>query len=57
MNNIKTLQENLAKDLVELEESNINEETLKKIEEVYKAVYDSISAIDKERTNRGIQSI
>jgi acyl-[acyl carrier protein]--UDP-N-acetylglucosamine O-acyltransferase len=49
MNNIKTLQENLAKDLVELEESNINEETLKKIEEVYKSIYDSISAIDKEK--------
>ena len=42
MNKIKTLQENLAKDLVELEESDISEETLKKIEEVYQIIYDSI---------------
>jgi hypothetical protein len=46
MNRIKTLQENLAKDLVELEELDISEETLKKIEEVYQIIYDSIIKID-----------
>lgn len=49
MDNIKVLQENLAKDLVKLEESNIDEETLKQIEEVYKSIYDSISVIYKNK--------
>jgi hypothetical protein len=44
-NSVKTLQTNLAQDLVKLENSDINEETLNKIEEAYQNVYDLISKI------------
>jgi hypothetical protein len=44
-NSVKTLQTNLAQDLVKLENSDINEETLNKIEDTYQNVYDIISKI------------
>jgi hypothetical protein len=47
MDNIKTLQENLARDLVELEQTDIDDETLKKIEKVYEEVYNLIITLDK----------
>jgi hypothetical protein len=49
MSTIKSLQENLAKDLVELEQTNIDEETLKKIEAVYEDVYNLIIILDKTK--------
>lgn len=51
MSTIKTLQENLAKDLVKLEQTDINEETLKKIEEVYEDIYSLITTLDKIKGN------
>ena len=47
MNNIKTLQEHLARDLVELEQTDIDDETLKQIEKVYEEVYNLIITLDK----------
>lgn len=52
MNGIKTLQENLAKDLVKLEELNINENILLKIEEAYQSIYDILSEIDKKEMKK-----
>ena len=49
MDTIKSLQKNLAIDLVKIEESNIEETTLEKIEEVYQSVYDLISKIDQRK--------
>jgi hypothetical protein len=49
MNSIKTLQKNLVIDLVKLEDSNIKEETLEKIEEVYQRLYNLISNIDQQK--------
>ena len=49
MDTIKSLQKNLAIDLVKLERSDIKETTLEKIEEVYQSVYDLISKIDQEK--------
>ena len=48
-NQIKTLQENLAKDLVNLEENDlVTEQQLDKITDAYTQVYDIISkAVDK----------
>lgn len=49
MDRIQELQENLAIDLVKLEDSDVDEKTLKEIQDVYQAVYDIISKIDKQR--------
>ena len=49
MDTIKSLQKNLAIDLFKIEESNIEETTLEKIEEVYQSVYDLISKIDQRK--------
>jgi len=49
MNAIKSLQKNLAIDLVNIEESDIKETTLEQIEEVYQSVYDLISKIDQQK--------
>jgi hypothetical protein len=49
MNTIKSLQKNLAIDLVNIEESDIKETTLEQIEEVYQSVYDLISKIDRQK--------
>ena len=49
MDPIKNLQTNLAQDLVELEDSDIKEETLNKIEKVYQLVYDLISNIKQKK--------
>ena len=48
-NQIKTLQENLAKDLVSLEDTDlVSEQQLEKIADAYAQVYDIISkAVDK----------
>ena len=50
-NQIKTLQENLAKDLVNLEENDlVTEQQLDKITDTYTQVYDIISkAVDKSK--------
>lgn len=50
-NQIKTLQENLAKDLVSLEDNDlVTEQQLNKITDVYTQVYDIITnAIDKPK--------
>ena len=50
-NQIKTLQENLAKDLVNLEENDlVTEQQLDKITDAYTQVYDIISkAVDKSK--------
>ena len=50
-NQIKTLQENLAKDLVNLEENDlVTEQQLDKITDAYTQVYDIISkAVDKPK--------
>jgi hypothetical protein len=50
-NQIKTLQENLAKDLVSLEENElVTEQQLDKITDTYTKVYDIISkVIDKTK--------
>jgi len=50
-NQIKTLQENLAKDLVSLEDTDlVSEQQLEKIADAYAQVYDIISkAVDKPR--------
>jgi hypothetical protein len=47
MNSIKTLQENLAKDLVKLEELDIKERILTQIETTYQTIYDIITKIDQ----------
>lgn len=49
MDRIKELQENLAIDLVKLEESDIDEKTLKEIQAVYQSVYDAISKVDQQK--------
>jgi len=51
MNSIKTLQTNLAIDLVKFEEFSINETLLNEVEKVYQSVYDLISKIDQKGTN------
>ena len=50
-NPIKKLQENLAKDLVSLEDTDmVSEQQLEKITDAYAQVYDIISkAVDKSR--------
>jgi hypothetical protein len=50
-NQIKNLQENLAKDLVNLEENDlVTEQQLDKITDTYTQVYDIISkAVDKSK--------
>jgi len=50
-NQIKNLQENLAKDLVNLEENDlVTEQQLDKITDAYTQVYDIISkAVDKSK--------
>lgn len=50
-NQIKTLQENLAKDLVSLEENElVTEQQLDKITDTYEQVYNIISkAVDKAK--------
>jgi len=50
-NQIKTLQENLAKDLVSLEDNElVTEQQLDKITDTYTQVYDIISkAVDKSK--------
>jgi hypothetical protein len=50
-NQIKTLQENLAKDLVSLEDNElVTEQQLDKITDAYTQVYDIISkAVDKSK--------
>jgi hypothetical protein len=49
MTGIKALQENLARDLVELEESDIDKVTLAKIEEVYSEIYNTLCIIDRKK--------
>ena len=45
-NQIKTLQENLAKDLVSLEDNDlVTEQQLDKITDIYEQVYDIISKV------------
>ena len=51
MNSIKTLQANLAIDLVKFEESTIDETLLTEVERVYQSVYDLISKIDQQGPN------
>jgi hypothetical protein len=45
---IRTLQCNLAKDLVELETSNISEQHLQMIEDTYEQVYHILNQAHKE---------
>ncbi len=45
---IKNLQEELAKDLVKFEESNLTEEQLKLIEQTYYEIYLKLHKIDEE---------
>ena len=47
-NPIKDLQINLAKDLIEFEESDLTEDQLKEIEKVYTNVYLKLHNIHKE---------
>jgi hypothetical protein len=49
MTGIKALQENLARDLVKLEESDIDEVTLAQIEDVYKEIYNTLCTIDRKK--------
>jgi hypothetical protein len=47
-NSVKTLQTNLAQDLVKLEDINISEEHLQMIESTYEQVYRMLGKLDKE---------
>lgn len=47
-NPIKTLQTELAKDLVRFEESSLTEEQLAEIEKIYNEIYLKLHNIDKE---------
>jgi hypothetical protein len=47
-NTIKTLQTELAQDLVKLEQSDISEENLAMIEDTYQQVYFLLNKIHKE---------
>lgn len=47
-NKLRTLQTNLAKDLVKMENSGTTKKTMKMVEKVYNKVYKTVQKLDKK---------